>query len=129
MRISKAVGFRTAACALAGLALAAPAAAPAQLFLYEPSFPSAPIAPDDPMVGLPIPGATATEYRAHLLWNLRAGLNVAALQCQFSPYLRTVDNYNALLAHHSRELAAAYQALEAYFRRVHGAQGPRKFDD
>jgi hypothetical protein len=63
------------------------------------------------------------------LWNLRAGLNVAALQCQFSPYLRTVDNYNALLAQHSRELAAAYRALEGYFRRVGGAGGPRRFDD
>ena len=58
------------------------------------------------MVGLPLPGATPAEYRAHLLWNLRSGLNVAALQCQFSPYLRAVDNYNALLAHHARELAA-----------------------
>ena len=76
-----------------------------------------------------MPGATPAEYRAHLLWNLRAGLNVAALQCQFSPYLRTVDNYNALLAHHSRELAAAYRALEGYFRRVRGAGGPRRFDD
>ena len=64
-----------------------------------------------------------------MLWNLRSGLNVAALQCQFSPYLRTVDNYNAILAHHSRELAAAYRALEGYFRRVGGAGGPRRFDD
>jgi len=51
------------------------------------------------------------------------------LQCQFSPYLRTVDNYNSILAHHSRELASAYQALESYFRRVHGREGPRRFDD
>ena len=30
----------------------------------------------------------------------------------------------------SRELAAAYTALEGYFRRVHGARnGPRRFDD
>ena len=41
------------------------------------------------------PAPRPAEYRAHLLWNLRSGLNVAALQCQFSPYLRTVDNYNA----------------------------------
>jgi hypothetical protein len=114
---------------LAGLGLAAPTSAPAQLFLYEPGFQSGPIDPSDPIVGLPIPGATADEYRAHMLWNLRAGLNVAALQCQYSPYLRTVDNYNALLAHHSRELARAYQALEGYFRRVHGRTGPRQFDD
>ena len=113
--------------AAAGMAMAAPASA--QVYLYDPTFQSGAIEPNDPLVGLPLPQATPAEYRAHLLWNLRSGLNVAALQCQFSPFLRTVDNYNALLAHHSRELATAYQALEAYFRRVHGAQGPRRFDD
>ena len=107
--------------------MAAPATA--QVMLYDPQIPTGPIEASDPMVGLPLPGATPAEYRAHLLWNLRSGLNVAALQCQFSPYLRTVDNYNALLAHHARELASAYSALEAYFRRVNGAQGPRRFDD
>jgi hypothetical protein len=120
------IGTRMVAAALA---LAAAAPAPAQLFLYEPDFQSGPIEASDPMVGVPLPGATANEYRAHLLWNLRSGLNVAALQCQFSPYLRTVDNYNDILAHHSRELTNAYQALEGYFRRVHGRTGPRRFDD
>lgn len=122
-------GLRTALAA--GFAvLAMPQAAKAQLFLNEPNFQNAPIEGSDPMVGLPIPGATSAEYRAHLLWNLRSGLNVAALQCQFSPYLRTVSNYNGFLAHHSAELAAAYTALTGYFRRVHGAQqGTRLFDD
>lgn len=110
-----------------GLAAATPAAG--QVLLNDPQIPSSPIEASDPLVGVPLPGATPAEYRAHLLWNLRSGLNVAALQCQFSPYLRTVDTYNALLAHHARELAAAYRALEGYFRRVNGAQGPRRFDD
>ncbi len=123
---SRKVNFVRGLAAAAALAAAAPAAA--QLFLYDPSFQSGPIEANDPIVGLAIPGATAAEYRAHLLWNLRSGLNVAALQCQFSPYLRTVDNYNAILAHHSRELASAYQTLEGYFRRVHGRIGPRQFD-
>lgn len=114
--------------ALAALALAAPAAAPAQIYLTQPSYPSGPIEGSDPLVGLPMPRATPAEYRAHLLWNMRAGLNVAALSCQFSPYLRTVANYNALIAHHSRELAAAYTVLEGYFRRVNGRTGPRQFD-
>jgi hypothetical protein len=115
------------AAAAAAAALAAPASA--QIYLYDPPIASGPIQASDPLVGIPLPGATANEYRAHMLWNLRSGLNVAALQCQFSPYLRTVDNYNAILAHHSRELASAYQALEGYFRRVHGRTGPRRFDD
>jgi len=120
--------FRGALCGLAALGLIAPAAAPAQLFLTDPGFRSGPIDGSDPLVGLPLPGATPAEYRAHLLWNLRSGLNVAALQCQFSPYLRAVPNYNAILAHHARELAAAYTALEGYFRRVGGRAGPRNFD-
>ncbi len=113
--------------AAAALALTSPASA--QLFLYDPVFPSAPIEANDPLVGITLPNATPAEARAHLLWNLRSGLNVAALQCQFSPSLRAVDNYNALLAHHSRELASAYQSLEGYFRRVHGRTGPRMFDE
>ncbi|MDP8994424.1 MAG: hypothetical protein M3N07_05475, partial [Pseudomonadota bacterium] len=119
---------RSAAAIMAAAVLAQPAAG--QLFIHDPDFRRGPIENNDPLVGIPIPGATAAEYRAHMLWNLRAGLNVAALQCQFSPYLRAVDNYNALLAHHSRELAAAYTTLGGYFRRIHGAaQGPRRFDD
>jgi hypothetical protein len=119
-------GLKAAAAAVAALA-AAPA--PAQLFLSPPDLRAAPIEGSDPLVGLPIPGATAAEYRAHLLWNLRAGLNVAALQCQFSDYLRAVPNYNGLLAHHSVELAAAYTALNNYYKRTLGAKGQKAFDD
>jgi hypothetical protein len=116
------------ALGLAALIASAPAAG--QVLLYPTNYPTGPIEPTDPMVGIPLPGATPAEARAGLVWNLRSGLNVAALQCQFSPYLRTVDNYNGILAHHSRELAAAYTALEGYFRRIHGPRnGPRRFDD
>ena len=107
----------------------ATAPAPAQLYLSPPDLRASPIEPSDPLVGLPLPGATAAEYRAHLLWNLRAGLNVAALQCQFSDFLRAVPNYNGLLAHHSVELAAAYTALNNYHKRTLGAKGQKAFDD
>jgi hypothetical protein len=116
-----------AAVAAAALTMAAPA--PAQLYISQPNLRSATIEPSDPLVGLPLPGATPAEYRANLLWNLRAGLNGAALQCQFSDYLRAVPNYNGLLAHHNVELAAAYTALNAYFKRVQGAKGQKAFDD
>jgi hypothetical protein len=129
MRISRTTGLKQAAmAAIAMLGIAAPAPAAAQIFLVPPSYPTGPIDGSDPMVGVPLPGATPAEFRAHLLWNLRSGLNVAALQCQFSPFLRTVSNYNALLAHHNRELATAYTTLEGYFRRVNGRNGPRQFD-
>ncbi|HEY0014241.1 MAG TPA: hypothetical protein VGB79_15465 [Allosphingosinicella sp.] len=117
-----------ALAALAAAAMAQPASA--QIYLYEPDLRRGPIDAADPLVGIPLPGATAAESRASLIWNLRSGLNVAALQCQFSAYLRAVPNYNAFLAHHSTELATAYTVLSGYFRRVHGpVQGPRRFDD
>ncbi len=122
------MAFRMKYGLMAAAAVAA-APAPAQLFLSSPDLRAAPLEPSDPLVGLPLPGATAAEYRAHLLWNLRAGLNVAALQCQFSDYLRAVPNYNGLLAHHSVELAAAYTALNNYYKRTLGAKGQKAFDD
>jgi len=128
MTRSSRICLKAARRAALALALAAPAAAPAQLLLTDPGFASGPIEGSDPLVGLPMPRATAAEYRAHLIWNLRSGLNVAALQCQFSPLLRTVDTYNSILSHHARELAGAYTALEGYFRRVGGRNGPRQFD-
>lgn len=124
-RAARSLSLATATIA----ALAGFQAAGAQLFVNNPDFKKGAIEGSDPLVGLPIPGATPAEYRAHLLWNLRAGLNVAALQCQFSPYLRSVDNYNGLLAHHSEELASAYTVLNGYFRRVQGAKGQKAFDD
>ena len=111
--------------------VATPHAAGAQMFVYDPDFKRGTIEGSDPLVGLPIPGATPAEYRAHLLWNFRAGLNVAALQCQFSPYLRVVDNYNGILAHHVEELASAYTTVNNYFKRVKGSAplGQKAFDD
>ena len=113
------------------LAIAAGTAAPAsaQFYMNDPGFQTGRIDGSDALVGLPIPGATSAEQRAHLLWNLRAGLNVAALQCQFSPYLRSVDSYNGILAHHAKELASAYTAMNAYFQRTAGKGGQKAFDD
>jgi hypothetical protein len=117
-----------AALMAASAVFAAPASA--QLFLTDPDFKPGPISGEDPLVGLPLPGATPQEYAAHLVWNVRAGLNVAALQCQFSPYLRTVGNYNGLLAHHSKELMDAYKTVGNYFKRKHGArEGQILFDN
>ncbi|MBV8685703.1 MAG: hypothetical protein JO238_03325 [Alphaproteobacteria bacterium] len=122
--------FKAAAFAAAALLGAGGAPAGAQLFLSQPDFRPGPIEPSDPLVGVPLPGATPAEYRASLLWNLRAGLNVAALSCQFSPYLRAVPNYNGILAHHATELAAAYTTLNNYFKRVQGpVKGQKAFDD
>ncbi len=101
---------------LAGLAAAPPAAAqgPASAAAADP---------------LALPGMTAREAEAQAIWSLRAGLNVAALQCSFSKAHRIVDNYNAFLRQHSDELAGAVKTLAAYFNRKEGARaGPRAND-
>jgi len=100
-------------------ALAAAAPASAQFFFQPPNLRGAPVNGSEPgIVGQALPGATPAEYRSALIWNLRAGLNVAALQCQFSPTLLTLPNYNKLLGDHSSELAASYAALSNYFVRT-----------
>lgn len=85
-----------------------------------------------PMVGLhsSLKGLNEKERVANAVWAMRAGLNVAALQCQFSPFLATAPNYNAMLRHHSDELAASFKAMTGYFlRTVKGARaGARAFD-
>jgi len=102
--------------------MAASSAVPASaaLFWLPPDFSGAPVSGAEPGIGLPMPGATEKELQAHLLWNMRAGLNVAALQCQFSPVLLSVRNYNDLLRQHGAELAAAYTTIGGYFKRTGG---------
>jgi hypothetical protein len=71
---------------------------------------------------------TPKETRADKIWYMRAGLNVAALQCQFSPFLATVPNYNALLRQHSDEMADAFKTMTGFFVRTKGKAGQRAFD-
>ncbi len=78
--------------------------------------------------GPPVRAMTPDEASAHAIWLLRSALNVSALQCQFSPYLATVKNYNALLKQHQPEFARAYATLEKHFRRLDGKAGSRTFD-
>ena len=107
---------------MAGLSLAAGlfagSPASAQFFLKSYDFSSAAVTGVEPEMGMPMPGATPTEVRAGLVWNLRAALNVAALQCQFEPTLLTLDNYNAVLNDHEVELRESYGTLEKYFIRI-----------
>lgn len=100
-----------------GLSAAMPASA--QFFLKPADLRGSPVTGAEPgMTGPALPGATPAELRAALIWNLRAALNVAALQCQFAKTLQTVDNYNALLVDHGKELDASYATLGKYFTRV-----------
>lgn len=120
---------RLAAAALAAITLvqAVPATA-SYLYWVKPSFAGEPVRGDEPGIGITIPKATPKELQAHLLWNMRAGLNVAALQCQFSPSLMTVRNYNDILRHHGQELNDAYAVMNGYFKRTAGKTWQTQFD-
>ena len=98
--------LRTGVLGLAVMALAAPTA-------------SASVAAAE----LAMRSMTPAEEAANRIWTLRAALNVAALQCQFSPALRTVSQYNDMLRHHSIELGAAFKTLGAHFMRHDGKRG------
>lgn len=104
---------------------------PAQAYLYwsKPAFTGAPATGGEPGITLPLPGAQPKELQAALVWTMRAGLNVAALQCQFAPALRTVDSYNNMLRQHAPELQTTYATLGAYFKRVSGKTWQNAMDD
>ena len=118
------LGF--AAAGMMAIGQAAPAFA--YLFWYQPKFEGGLVKGDEPGLGLPMPKATPAELKAHMLWNLRAGLNVAALQCQFSPILLTVPNYNDLIKKNADEMLAAQKALGGYFKRTVGKSWQTAFD-
>ncbi len=71
---------------------------------------------------------TSAEREANAVWNIRAALNVAALQCQFSPFLRTVKTYNSFLQAHSEELSRAQATMIGHFKRSDGARAQTSFD-
>lgn len=104
--------------------LAAGSPASAQFFWSPPDLSGAPVTGAEPGLIEPLPGATQDELRANLVWNLRAALNVAALQCDFEPTLLTVTNYNGILALHRAELATSFTTLGNYYQRTKGKGKP-----
>lgn len=114
--------------ALASLVLAtAPMVAQpasAQFFWSPPDMSAPPLTDAAAATAMGLPGATAAEVKAGLAWNLRAALNVAALQCQFEPTLLAISNYNAMIAHHDAELDTAQAVLLTYFQRTVGKGKP-----
>ena len=114
------------ALAVAAIALAPVAAQPAaaQFFWSPPDFSAPPLTDEAAANALGLPGATAAEIKAGLAWNVRAALNVAALQCDFDPTLLTTSNYNAMIAHHDAELDEAQAGLLGYFQRIKGKGKP-----
>jgi hypothetical protein len=109
------------------------AAKPATKPVAKPAAPAEPAARVPPggfmvpkVVALKNP--TPAEKEANAVWNIRAALNVAALQCQFSPFLRTVKTYNSFLQAHSEELSRAQATMVGHFKRTDGAKSLTSFD-
>lgn len=106
---------------LAGAVAATVAAVPAsaQFFFQPPMLRGTVVTGEEPgIIAQALPGATPAELKAALSWNMRAALNVAALQCDFAPTLLTVDNYNQLVKDHEAELKTSYDTLTKYFMRT-----------
>ncbi|MFM9976874.1 MAG: hypothetical protein ACKVOP_02350 [Sphingomonadaceae bacterium] len=96
----------------------------AQFYWQSPDFRGAPITPGEVGIGVALPGATPDEQRAAIAWQLRAGLNIMALQCQFDRTLLSENHYNAAIYNHKAELETVYAKLTAYFKRT--AKTPRE---
>jgi len=56
------------------------------------------------------------------VWNVRSGLNVAALNCLQPRHAALVDNYKTFLNKHSRELRSTNDALAREYRNAHGSR-------
>ncbi len=104
--------------ALALAVLALPVSVQAQLYYKSPDLSGPPLLAPEIGFGVPMPGANPTEQKAALTWNMRSGLNVAALQCGFEPTLQVLENYNAMLTNHRDELQASFNSLSGYFKRT-----------
>jgi hypothetical protein len=98
--------------------LFSPSPASAQLYWLAPDFTGAPLVGYEAGMGVPLPGATPAEQKAAIAWNMRSGLNVAALQCGNEPTLRILEHYNAVLSDHTVELANVFKTLTGYFKRT-----------
>lgn len=113
--------MRIAMIAAAMAAFLAAAPAHAQFFFKPADLRGAPVTGMEPeIVGQAMPGASPAESRAALVWNLRAALNVAALQCDFEKTLLAPENYNGMLTNHKLELKDTYDTLTKYFLRTAG---------
>ncbi|GGO93490.1 hypothetical protein [Stakelama pacifica] len=123
--------FRILAVAFAAITSLSAAPASAQFFLKPADLSGPRVTGNEPgILGQTLTGATQTELDAALVWNLRAALNVAALQCRFAPSLFTREYYNSMLEDHAEELAKAYKTLGGYFERTseNKKQGVTAFD-
>ena len=97
---------------------------PVPVIAVVPAVPRAYMVPNEVTLRI----TTPAEAEGHAVWNLRAALNVAALQCQFSPFLATVKNYNDALKQHDIDFDRAQLTMMGHFKRYDGARALNSFD-
>lgn len=138
MKFGSAAQIRIATLAIGTAALAACSTStpPPQAYVPPPppkvvAIPPRPTPPSGAVALMAIPSVgldgvrqtvNANISRDQQLWNLRSGLNVAALNCLKPQHVALVGNYRELLKKHSRELAKTNSALQSEFRKRYGAK-------
>ena len=128
-----ALGFALVACSAGSWPPCAATLPPA----LGRSIPPRPLPPAGAVAGMAIPARDARGVRqtvnadltaAQTVWNLRAALNVAALNCREANYQPLLDSYKGFLERHAKALAAADRAVDEEFRRKHGNAARRAQD-
>ncbi len=99
--------------------------------------PARPLPPGNATVNMYIPPRDLNGIRRTVnyglstpqtVWNLRSGLNVAALNCLDPKYAPILPAYRIFLDSRKRELRKASDDVQAFYRKEHGAQWRPKFD-
>ena len=136
---SAVVKIKIVAIAVASAALAAcGTSAPPPPVVYAPPppppkivIPPKPTPPAGAFATMAVPQMGATGVRQTVnygisneqkLWNVRSGLNVAALNCRSPQHVTLADNYREFLNKHRRELSRTNRTLDSQYRAEHGRQ-------
>ena len=103
----------------------APPPAPVAVIPYRPQPPNGAspnfIPPMRAADGL-YPSVNRKISPSQIVWNLRSGFNVAALNCSRTEFPAIIDGYRAFLRIHARGLTAANRSVDAEFRAKYGAR-------
>ena len=129
----KIVAVAAASAALAACGTAAPPPPPVVVAPPPPPapivIPPRPTAPAGAFATMAIPQMAENGVRQTVnygisdeqkLWNVRSGLNVAALNCRSSTHLTLASNYSAFLQKHRRQLSRTNRTLASQYREEQG---------
>jgi hypothetical protein len=128
--------------ALAACATPPPPAPPVEVLPPPPPVvkyvPPRPTPPNGATTGMYVPPADEYGIRrtvnsglstSQTVWNMRAALNVAALNCQSAEHAEILPAYSLLLERNKRTLARTNSAIESEFRTRYGSIWRDSFDD